>query len=78
MLEFPTEAFEKLESNSSVLSFYIELKVAWIACKFFFLIRKKKAICESAAHPSGNRRTQLTFGFVVSTHQQKKYIFCSL
>jgi len=36
MSEFPTEAFEKLESNSSVLSFYIELKNAWIAFKYFF------------------------------------------
>jgi len=59
MSEFPTEA----------------LKNAWIAFKFFFFNKKKKAICESAAHPSGNRRTQLTFGFVVSTHQQKNIHF---
>lgn len=36
---------------------------------------RKKTICESAAHPSGYRGTQLWFGFVVSTQQQKKQCF---
>lgn len=39
---------------------------------------EKKTICESAAHPSGYRGTQLWFGFVVSTQQQKINVLLSL
>lgn len=58
------------------LYIYYIFNIYYICIAFkFFNSEKKEAICESAAHPSGFRGTQLTFGFVVSTHQQNNISF---